>query len=81
MILQEVNFSKDHDIPSALRELADAIEAGEEPHDSCAVVLAGPGQPVIVYSLGAERDTESLIATLTKGQHCVMNSVMPWGSE
>ena len=80
--IPRLNFADVDDIPASLRQVADDIEAGVVPsQDTCIILVAGVEQPVAVFGLGPERSTEDILATLSKGQHCVLNAVMPYGSE
>lgn len=77
----KLEFGTDAEVAQWLRELAAEIETGRmETPDNCVVVMAGAGQVLTVWSFGADRDSETLISTLAKGQHCVMNAIMPYGS-
>ena len=71
----EVNVDS---VSELLRELADNIDNGIS--DPCVVITAQDEGMVRVDSYG-NADSDDVIATITKGNHVMMNAVMPYGAD
>jgi len=72
-----IQLIPNRDVPTGLRNIADAMEAGEYPDDGCTLIIATD-----VFYLGAVTDEQAAadaVFDMTYGLHKMMNAVMMEG--
>lgn len=67
------------EVARGLREVADAIEAGNLDASSAVLLTGGLGEMNVVHALGGI-DAHAALGSLAMAQHILLNAVMPDGN-